>query len=550
MDDDAEELLSAPSGDPPTPLTRSFSTYHPLHDFDLAKAEGYQQQYGDLYFLRLAKIKPEVQKIASEAWEGYSIADETVQHVNRVLDVRQGTLCWITGTIYLDMPLKPNILADIAADVHIAAPPPRERYADPRTGEDKVMLEDESGRLQLTEPVIYDHLLVTGVIVAVMGTENADGCFEVIDLKVAGAPLQPSPYTFEPAPSSQLSTDDFPRSSKIALVSGLRLTGDTGSTLPYTLLAEYLLGESATPSLQKNAASISRLIILGNSLSDSNPLGLRDDPFAPVSTASEKKKAAAHAQAKKYGYDASTYNPRPTEQLDNLLAELLPSLPVTIMPGDSDPANVSLPQQPLHPALFPRARAYADPPDPNAANAPAGTMGAKKKEKAPPSYPFHAATNPLSASIAGRLCLFTSGQPTADVAKYLPIGGGEEGIDDEEPSPCDLMEATLNWRIIAPTAPDTLWCYPYQNKDPFVLAKDRCPGLYAVGNAREFGTRVVRAGGWAKGQIGDEAEEEEEFEARTRLIAVPEFCRTGEIVVCDLEDLSVQVIKIGVVEPE
>lgn len=45
------------------------------------------------------------------------IAGDTVHRVERVLDVRQGELCWVTGTVYMDMPLKPNILDDISKDV-------------------------------------------------------------------------------------------------------------------------------------------------------------------------------------------------------------------------------------------------------------------------------------------------------------------------------------------------------------------------------------------------------------------------------------------------
>lgn len=33
----------------------------------------YKQQFGDLYFLRLAKLKPAVVKVAVEAWEGYNV---------------------------------------------------------------------------------------------------------------------------------------------------------------------------------------------------------------------------------------------------------------------------------------------------------------------------------------------------------------------------------------------------------------------------------------------------------------------------------------------
>ena len=36
----------------------------------------YQQQYGDMYFLRLAKLKPAVEEIAAEAWEGCEVDQE------------------------------------------------------------------------------------------------------------------------------------------------------------------------------------------------------------------------------------------------------------------------------------------------------------------------------------------------------------------------------------------------------------------------------------------------------------------------------------------
>lgn len=34
-----------------------------------------------------------------------------------MLDVRQGELSWVAGTVYMEMPLKPNILEDISKDV-------------------------------------------------------------------------------------------------------------------------------------------------------------------------------------------------------------------------------------------------------------------------------------------------------------------------------------------------------------------------------------------------------------------------------------------------
>lgn len=39
------------------------------------------------------------------------------EFVPRVLDVQKGKLCYIIGTVYMDMPLKPNVLNDLARDV-------------------------------------------------------------------------------------------------------------------------------------------------------------------------------------------------------------------------------------------------------------------------------------------------------------------------------------------------------------------------------------------------------------------------------------------------
>jgi hypothetical protein len=37
--------------------------------------------------------------------------------IPRVLEVVKSQLCWVVGTVYMDMPLKPNVLEDIARDV-------------------------------------------------------------------------------------------------------------------------------------------------------------------------------------------------------------------------------------------------------------------------------------------------------------------------------------------------------------------------------------------------------------------------------------------------
>ncbi len=281
------------------------------------------------------------------------------------------------------------------------------------------MLEDESGRLRLIGTSLQTEMLVTGCIIAVMGTENANGDFEVVDLKVPDLPRQPQRWERDDVNTmngSGKAKDENRRveGGKVAIVSGLGISGDEADSLTVDLLMEWLLGEAAGPTEQREVGRISRLLIAGNSLAEASPIQPRDDLSG--------KKAG-----KKYGYDSSAYNPAPTAHLDNFLATLLPSIPITLLPGESDPANVSLPQQPLHPALFPHSRAYAAMPG-----------------SSEPGW-FDSVTNPWEGDVEGWRMMGTGGQPVDDVFKYV------EGDDRLE-----MMEHMLRWRCGAPTAPDTL----------------------------------------------------------------------------------------------
>ncbi|KAK2131131.1 DNA polymerase alpha/epsilon subunit B-domain-containing protein [Fusarium oxysporum II5] len=460
LEDVEGSLLRKPSETSHQVPSRSASVYKPLQSFVLDKQRSYQQQYGDMYFLRLTKIKPAVDKVAAEAWTGTKIGEEEAQRVERVLDVRQGELCWVTGTVYMEMPLKPNILEDVSKDRWISAPILTPKYF---SKDDQVMLEDESGRIRLVGDVLKTVNLVTGCIIGVMGTENANGELEVIDIKFPDLPPQPERWSLSKPNSEKAKTKDEDEdmadaseakkgNSKIAIVSGLSFSGtDASHALELELLSEYLLGEALTPLSQIDVSHISRLVIAGNSISTTDRKPPAADEVLP-----EKK-----AQ-KKYGYDASAYNPLPSQLFDAFIAELLPSIPITMLPGAQDPANASYPQQPVHPAMFPSARAYARDP-----TAPATQPGW-----------FDTVTNPWEAELEGWRFLGTGGQNVDDVFKYV-------GSDDR----LGMMEAMCRWRCCAPTAPDTLWSYPFQDDDPFVM--QTCPHLYFVGNQPHFSTKVI-----------------------------------------------------------
>jgi DNA polymerase delta subunit 2 len=311
------------------------------------------------------------------------------------------------------------------------------------------MLEDESGRLRLVGSMLRSAQLATGAIVAVLGTENANGDFEVIDLKVPDLPRQPPRWERDETQASQKSISK----GKIAFVSGLGITGSPSETLSLDLLTEYLLGYTGSPSstngvnAPSDASTITRLVIAGNSLGAS----MTTDPNENL--AGPKKKSGP----KKYGYDASAYNPSPITQFDNFLAEILPSIPVTLMSGASDPANFSLPQQGIHRAMFPRARAYCSGP-PAAGETPE------------PGW-FDSVTNPWEGDVEGWRLWGSSGQNVDDILRYLDFtnSNGNAGADGDSEARIKIMEAMLRWRCGVPTAPDTICEFFFSRFDFFIL---------------------------------------------------------------------------------
>lgn len=312
------------------------------------------------------------------------------------------------------------------------------------------MLEDDSGRIQLVGGVLKSVILVTGCIIAVLGIEKADGELDVIDLKFPDLAPQPgrwelsSPDTKNGSKSTKRETkvkdEDVEMTDsrsagsggKIAIVSGLEFSGvDTSYAMELDLLLEYLLGESLDPATQKEVSHISRLIIAGNSVAP--------DRKSQVEDAVEK------TTQKKYGYDSSAYNALPAQLLDDFLSELLPTMPVTLLPGVLDPANSSFPQQPIHSAMFSKARSFTAVPG-----------------SAEPGW-FDPATNPWEGEVEGWRLLGTGGQNVEDMARYVDS-------DDR----LGMMEAMCRWRCSAPTAPDTLCEFYAQTGPPWY------PSVYPV----------------------------------------------------------------------
>lgn len=208
---------------------------------------------------------------------------------------------------------------------------------------------------------------------------------------------------------------------------------------------------------------------------------------------------------RKYGQDTTTFSTHPTIVLSDHLYDIGQTMPIHILPGDTDPARIILPQQP-----FPR-----------------GMFGAISS-----SPSFTCETNPTYLRICSgivsdpeeldrtprvvRNLLINSGQPLNDMFKYLTAPHTR----------LEVMESTLKWRHMAPTAPDTLWCHPYLEQDPFIIRET--PDIYLIGGQKKFATKMATEDGL------------DGTKKRCRLVLIPRFSTTGVVVLVNLRTLQVK----------
>ena len=446
--------------------------------------------------MRLALLKPVLASQAQRKWSHHA------KPTSRVLDVLQGTLTWIIGTVYMDMPLKPQVLQDLANDIDLSHAIPTQTWRDPRL--DVIQLEDESGRICITGARLLSDTLCTGIVMAVLGTETSSGDFEVIDIIYPAdcrAMTTQSPTIISEF-NTQTSQDQY-----IAVVSGLEIEGKITVPTQLSMLVQYLTGQLGDLSSQSDLCKISHLVILGNS-------------FVTSAVAIDDAMTRKLNKNKKYGYDSALYNPRPMIALDSMLEELCLSMNVIIVPGESDPTNVTLPQQPMNNLLFERSAQFDN-----------STL----KQVSNPSY----------LTISGRSVFCSAGQNIEDIMHYVnhdPVDDSmiSEAVSNGDTSyvdPIDVMEDTLKWRHAAPTAPDTLWTYPFPDRDPFILTET--PDLYIVGNQISCSDRLIECSTDPTGS---------DVAQSCRLIAVSKFAKTGEVVLVNTRTLEVDVIQLELAE--
>jgi DNA polymerase delta subunit 2 len=390
----------------------------------------------------------------------------------KTLDAATGVRSFMVGTLYKDMKGKPSIMDELTRDV---LEQPVEGQAKREGGKycgegDCLLLEDESGRVALDVPaeLADDTALITGVVVGVVGTLSDAGELVVEGFCVPGLPPQPAA-----APVGN------PREERyIALVSGLRVGQDETEMLPLQLLAEHLTGQLGCDEDHRLQANIVRLVVAGNATS--SPEGGYGGGVPGSAAAPDVlKKVTPQSQA------ALSQHVR---TLDQFLTAVAAAIPVDLIPGADDPCSFLLPQQPLHACMLPQSSRLSS---------------------------LNLCTNPYCADVDGVRILGTAGQPLDDMQRYLPH---EDRMR--------TLERSLEFQHLAPTAPDTLGCYAYDDasSDPFVVRE--CPHIYFAGNQPRFESKLV------EGPAGQ----------RVRAIMVPDFSKDRTCVLVDLKTLECQPI--------
>lgn len=436
-------------------------------------------------------------------------------YVKRILDVKQGQICFVIGTVYCSMHLKPDVLEELMREQWLPPQPANERYADPES--DEFYVEDESGRVRLVGDALAanGHLrdaLVTGVVVALLGTETRSGDFEVADAIFPGVPARGdeqaanggSKKKEEEMDVDQIESED--KGHWVALLSGLEIEpvraslkvensgsssevaqqGTNDGAMGYverevrlTMLTDWLMGLGGEIE-GVDAAQITTIILAGNSAA---PLPKIDDDRAAGSKANQ-----SGPPPPKDAY--------PTSTLDDFLVDLCSTMHVHLLPGELDPAGVALPQQPIHFSLLPKSAQYTG---------------------------LHRETNPAWFGVASKKFLGTSGQNVDDLFKYLH--------ETDADSRLNLACRTLDWAHVAPTAPDTLSCYPLNDRDPFLV--EEAPDVYFIGNQDRFATRIY------DGPQGHPI----------RVVLLPRFSTTGSVVLVNTTSLACKVVSFDVEIP-
>ena len=406
----------------------------------------------------------------------------------------------IIGTIYKEMAKKPIILDEYIKtkagvtkkeQVEHGLMDLEENFVDEE--KDFCILEDESARVKLHGPGVKVGELVTGVSAACKGHVNNEGDFVVDSVAFA------KPSSSAKSTTKVTEEDESGEPTYVCLVSGLNFGASPLNDVRAIMLSEYIEGSLGD---EKQAGGISQVLVCGELVSSKTreEERVQGEKGAKATTNGE---GGTHADTKKKATSSSI------QKADAFLAKVCEMVPVDLMPGSSDPTNSALPQQPIHSCFLP-----------NAARFEGSTL---KKVTNPHEFQITPSSDDASTSSSSRTFLGTSGQNVRDCLQITSSGVGIKGKTPEEKAKAvlDVMERFLEWGHMAPSAPDTLACYPFKDRDPFVITQ--VPDVFFAGCQSAFGSREIVVAS-----------------QKSVLVSVPSFSETGSVVLLNLKTLKAE----------
>jgi len=361
--------------------------------FLIPDQKNFSTQYCHFYYVRLMTMKP------------YMTSNLLSMNYNpiSILKLPKDELCCVIGVLYKEMKLKPSILQRIGGALD------NNTFSQITTfdsADDMLYIEDENGKVKIDLSESNEKMkdLCSGLVVGLSGFYDGK-IFKVKEMIFPGMNIlkqQPNLSSISDYFKGINNDDKF-----VALISGLNIDGSQ-KKMDYHInwLKQLLYGNMNNDQLVKIISRICRVVIAGNSIKKE---GFMADNFSFV--------GAAKAQ--------ELYNKANTEIkvsitiLDEFLQELTKNLPVDILSGDNEPNTHFYPYQPMSKLFF---------------------------ERTYQNKHFNAVTNPYYFDLDGRKILGTSGINIHDLRK--------SGF--QEKSDLDLLETTLKWGHLVPTAPETI----------------------------------------------------------------------------------------------
>ena len=385
---------------------------------------------------------------------------------DNILDLKGKEEKAIIGITYKELGMKPSILKGVEAMVGI-----RKIESFVNEDEDFLALEDSSGRIKINSELstcIKVNEIITGIPVAMKGCLDEKGLFIVNDYEFYNN------IDNNAAPMTIKEGNDV-----ILFISGLHIGSDDQNgknAIARQLLMEFIQGKNKSNVLNDLSSTLTRVIICGDSI------------YSPPETEMVEKGSFSKAELNVKVYKAILDN---YDSFDNYLNILSHYIPVDVMSGIDDNSTIFFPDTAINKVMLPRCK--------NALNKTLNLVG-----------------NPYLFTLNDLAFIGTSGENVDNIRQCSSIG-----------NTMDIMQSTLRWGHLAPSAPNDLRSYPFDN-DPMVI--ESIPDVYFVGGQKSFEKKIVDVNG-----------------RKVMMISIPEFSSTHSAVIYNTKTEEVKEINFSMI---